>query len=137
MFSFVFLTEKSMIQKHVFLVKQFLKKYFFHVSCKTENQLTSFLGIIPNKEIFNNSSSLQNSLHNGRRDIREKGKEKRFGKRTKKCEREAQPKREASRAKPAEENKMARGFLVASPQEPLAGLILKHTQNGRICAPKI
>ena len=35
----------------------------FHVSCKTENQLTSLLGIIPNKEIFNDSPTIQKSVH--------------------------------------------------------------------------
>ena len=35
----------------------------FHVSCFFVLQLTSFLGIIPNKEIFNNSSSLQKNVH--------------------------------------------------------------------------
>ena len=50
-------------------------------------------------------------------------------------EREAQPKREASRAKArrGKQNGMriSCGSL-CSPQEPLAGLILERTQNGRI-----
>ena len=35
----------------------------FHVSYKTEKQLTSLLGIIPNKEIFNDSPTIQNNVH--------------------------------------------------------------------------
>ena len=41
----------------------------FHVSCFFVLQLTSFLGIIPNKNKLNNSTSLQNSLHQWKRDI--------------------------------------------------------------------
>ena len=37
-------------------------------------QLTSFLGIIPNKEIFNNSPTLQKSVHYGGIAIWEKEK---------------------------------------------------------------
>ena len=58
----------------------------------------------------------------------------------KNSEREAQPKREASRAKArrGKQNGMRIpcGSL-CSPQEPLAGLILERTQNGLICASKI
>ena len=48
---------------------------------------------------MNNSTSLQNSLHQWRRDIYGKRKKVSRGTRTKNSEREAQPKREASRAK--------------------------------------
>lgn len=57
----------------------------------------------------------------------------------KNSEREAQPKREASRAKArrGKQNGMRIAVRIPcgslrSPQEPLAGLILERTQNGRI-----
>ena len=84
---------------------------------------------------MNNSTSLQNSLHQWRRDIYGKRKKVSRGTRTKNSEREAQPKREASRAKArrGKQNGMRIpcGSL-CSPQEPLAGLILERTQNGLI-----
>ena len=46
----------------------------FHVSCFFVLQLTSFLGIIPNNEIFNNSPTLQKSVHYGGIAIWEKEK---------------------------------------------------------------